>query len=67
MLVKINKKPIEVKEESEESTFDPVYLCVSVTGFALILWLVDYVCFTFFFYHPFPFMSSIGAVLSWLF
>jgi len=67
MLVKINKKPIEVKEESEERTFDPVYFCVSMTGFAFIFWLVDYVVFTFFFIHPFPFMSSVAEVVRWIF
>lgn len=62
MLVKINKKPIKIKEESGESTFNLGYFCVSMTGFGLIIWLVDYVCFTFFFYHPFPLVSTI---LSW--
>ncbi|UTC25182.1 hypothetical protein Bfsp1_26 [Cytobacillus phage Bfsp1] len=67
MLVKINKKPIKVEEESEVTTFDPIYFCVSVTGFGAILWLVDMVCFTFFFYHPFPFMVSVAKVISWFF
>ena len=67
MLVKINKKPIVVEEDTTESNFDPIYFCVSVTGYGAILWFVDYVCFTFFFFHPFPFMSTIAGVFSWLF
>ena len=67
MLVKINNKPVQVTEEPEASTFNPGYFCVSVTGFGLILWLVDYVCYIFFYYHPFPLMAKIAEAIQWIF
>lgn len=71
MLVKINKKPIDVMDEDkEEKDFDPIYLCVSTIGYILAMFIMDMVCYTFFYVHPFPFLSwlfnLIGGVLAWL-
>lgn len=67
MVLKINSKPIKVVEDTEEDKgFDPVYFTVSCLGYGLALWIMDYVCYTFFYIHPLPFISWIGGVLSWL-
>jgi hypothetical protein len=66
MLVTINKKPIEVKEEPETPTFSPVYLTVSTIGFTLILYLMDYICNIFFFIHPLPWIQFVGHIISFL-
>lgn len=65
MLININNKPIKV-EEKPESTFSPVYLAVSTTGYLFILYLLDYVCYTFFYYHPLPWIMWVGKLLSFL-
>jgi hypothetical protein len=72
MVAKINGRPIQVVEkDEEEKDFSLVYFLVSGSGYLMCFWLLDYVCSIFFFYHPFPFISTvarwIGAVLSWLF
>lgn len=65
MVVKINSKPIKIEEEpKQEHTFNPVYLAVSTIGFALILWIMDYVCYTFFYIHPIPWIVWVGKVIS---
>jgi hypothetical protein len=66
MLVKINDKPIKV-EEKEEIPIDYIYLTIVTIGYALIFWIVDYVIFTFFLYHPFPFISWITNVIKFIF
>ena len=61
MLIKLNKKVIDVTdEEKEEKDFDPIYFSISCIGYGLVLWIMDIVCYSFFYIHPFPF-------LSWLF
>lgn len=65
MLININNKPIRVKPETEEQKeFSPVYLAVSTSGFLSILWIMDYMYFTFFFKHPFPWIVWVGKILS---
>jgi hypothetical protein len=66
MLVKINDKPIKV-EEKEETSIDYIYLTISTIGYFMIFWIVDYIVFTFFFYHPFPFVKWITNIISFLF
>jgi hypothetical protein len=71
MLVKLNNKPIDVVEDNEkDKEFSPVYLCVSGVGYVLVLFIMDMVCHTFFYIHPFPFLTwlfkLIGGVLAWL-
>lgn len=67
MLLKINQKPIHVKEDTEEEKdFSPVYLGVSCVGYGLILALMDYICYIFFYFHPFPFISWLGGIVQWL-
>jgi hypothetical protein len=66
MLIKINKKPIEVSEEPETESKSFIYYCINYTGYALILYLLDYVCYTFFYYHPLPWITFIGKILSFL-
>jgi hypothetical protein len=61
MLIKLNNKPIDVVEDNEEEKEKSlVYWGVSTVGYVLVLWIMDMVCYTFFYIHPFPF-------LSWLF
>jgi hypothetical protein len=70
MLIKINNKPIRVVEEDEEQKdFSIVYFTVSSVGYLLVLWIMDYVCYTFFYVHPLPFVSAffhwLGVVWQW--
>lgn len=72
MVVKINKKPIQIVDpEEQEKDFSIVYFSVSCAGYFMALWILDYVCSVFFFHHPFPFISTvakfIGGVLAWIF
>jgi hypothetical protein len=46
MVVKINSKPIVVKEE-EVKKIDWVYLSVTVIGYGLILWIMRLAAITF--------------------
>jgi hypothetical protein len=39
MVIKINNKPIQVKED-KDSEFDPVLLAVTCVGYGLIFWLI---------------------------
>ena len=66
MLIKINNKPIEVKEESEESTFSPVYLTVSLTGYFFILYLLDYISIIFLGHSTLPIIKSIGDTIVYI-
>jgi hypothetical protein len=71
MLVKLNKKVIDVVEDNEkEKEFDPIYFTVSCVGYGLVLFIMDIVCYTFFYTHPFPYLTwlfkGIGVILSWL-
>jgi hypothetical protein len=71
MLVKLNNKPIDVVEDNEkEKGFSPVYFTVSCVGYGLVLFIMDMVCYTFFYIHPFPYLvwlfKLIGGVLAWL-
>jgi hypothetical protein len=45
MVVKINNKPIRVKED--EKRIDWVYLSVTVIGYGLIFWIIRLVAITF--------------------
>jgi hypothetical protein len=45
MVVKINGKPIKVKEE--EKRIDWVYLSVTVIGYGLIFWIIRLAAITF--------------------
>lgn len=72
MVIKINSKPIQVVEETEEEKdFSLVYFLVSCTGYVFALWMMDYVCSVFFYIHPLPFIHTLGAwvaaVLAWAF
>lgn len=46
MVVKLNGKPIKVKED-EEKSFDWVYFAVTCIGYGLILWIVRLAAITF--------------------
>jgi hypothetical protein len=46
MVIKINGKPIQVKEE-EESEFSWVYLVVTCIGYGLIIWILRVAAMTF--------------------
>ena len=66
MVVKLNQKPIVVRDDdNEDKDFSPVYLAVSTLGYLLIFWIMDYSCFVFFGIHPFPFLKFIGGLFSW--
>ena len=41
MVIKINGKPVQVKEE-EEKEFDPILFGMTVVGYGLIFWIVWY-------------------------
>jgi hypothetical protein len=41
MVIKINGKPLQVKEE-EENEFDPILFGVTCVGYGLIFWIVWY-------------------------
>ena len=67
MLITINKKPILVQEESqEEPDKSLIYYGVSYTGYLLILYIMDYVCYTFMSIHPLPWITFIGKILSFI-
>jgi hypothetical protein len=66
MVVKINSKPIQVMEEEEKERIDWLYLSVTIVGYGLIAWVVDYMCFSFFYVHPLPFISKMGGVVTWI-
>jgi hypothetical protein len=68
MVIKLNKKPIVVKDEdAEEKDFSPVYFGVSCVGYAFILWIMDYSCYLFFGIHPFPFLNFLFKFLGVIF
>lgn len=46
MVVKINGKPIQVKEE-EEKDIDWIYLAVTCVGYGLIIWIIRLAAITF--------------------
>lgn len=67
MLVKINKKPIQILElDEEKKDFGIVYFSVSCAGYFMVLWIMDYVCSVFFFYHPFPIVSTVAKFIGGL-
>jgi hypothetical protein len=68
MVVKLNNKVITVNDEPMEDKESSLpYFMVSCCGYSLILWIMDYVCFTFFSIHPFPFLSGvIHNISGWI-
>lgn len=61
MVVKLNSRVIDVVEEDKEEKEKTItYWCVSSVGYVLVLFIMDMVCYTFFYIHPYPF-------LNWLF
>lgn len=77
MVVKINNKPIQVRQE-EDSEFSWTYLCVSTFGYGLVLYMMDFVARIFIGTSPMPWLHNtvgfiihvinyIGAWVSWLF
>lgn len=46
MVVKINGKPIQVKEEEDEG-IDWIYLAVTCIGYGLIIWILKVAAMTF--------------------
>lgn len=68
MLIKINKKPIPVEPDTAtDQPFNPVKLCVSVIGYFLCLYLMDYISYIFFYKHIFPIIHTIGSFIGGLF
>jgi hypothetical protein len=60
MSVKINQKPIVVREDNgKEKDFSLIYFTVSCIGYFMVFWILDYCCFTFLGVHPFPFIKWI--------
>jgi hypothetical protein len=63
MVVKLNSKPIMVRDEDNGvKDFSSVYFAVSCIGYTLALWVLDYSCFLFFGIHPFPYIKWIGGL-----
>jgi hypothetical protein len=46
MVVKINGKPVQVKEE-EETEFSWIYMMVTIVGYGLIIWILKVAAATF--------------------
>jgi hypothetical protein len=63
MLVKINKKPIHVTDETDTEGISWVYMTVSSIGYLLILTLMDYSCYLFIGKHIFPFLGWLTKLL----
>jgi hypothetical protein len=68
MVIKLNKKVLTVDDETKEDKEKTIpYFLVSCTGYGLILWIMDMVCNTFFFIHPFPFLSILlHSISGWI-
>jgi hypothetical protein len=67
MVVKINKKPIKVVDQSEETKETTwVYTSVSCVGYLMAIWLLDYYFYVFFYIHPIPFVAWLGKVIFWI-
>jgi hypothetical protein len=66
MLIKINKKPIIVEEESDDEGIDYLYLGVSSLGYLLILSLMDYSSYLFIGKHIFPFIAWLTKLLLFI-
>lgn len=66
MVVKINNKPVQVRSEEDKEGIDWVYLGVTVTGYSLLVYVLDYAAAIFVGIHPFPFIKFVGVILSWL-
>lgn len=66
MLIKINKKPIVVEEETDKEGVDWVYMIVTCCGYLLVLCLLDYSSYLFIGKHIFPFLQPIIKMLLWV-
>jgi hypothetical protein len=66
MLININKKPIKIEEEPEQKPISIPYLITASTGILLCLWIMDLVCYTFFYIHPFGFTLFITKLFAWI-
>lgn len=67
MVVKINNKPVHVTTDEEDKGIDWLYVCISTSGYAFLLWFLDYVCYTFFYIRAIPGIHWIGDIISWIF
>lgn len=63
MVIKINKKPVQVKKD-EKKPVDKLYLTVSGLGTFIILWVMDSLGRIMLGTSPFPFTHIIDWVLS---
>lgn len=67
MVVKINKKPITVTDETaSDKNIDWVYIGVSTAGYVGLFSLLDYACYTFFYIHPIPLIQYVTSFIMWL-
>lgn len=68
MVIKINSKPIQVKEDDEEPWYSKInwmYIFISLTGYLLGFYVLDLAAWNFLSVHPFPFTKFVGVILSW--
>lgn len=66
MVVKLNGKPVQVKEKEDKLGIDWVYLGISGLGTLLGLYVVDLAAVSFLGVHAFPFIKFVGVILKWL-
>lgn len=66
MVVKLNGKPIRVREKEDDKGIDWLYIGMSCTGLLLLLWVVDLAALSFLGVHAFPLIKYVGVILQWL-
>lgn len=66
MVTKINGKPIRVEEKEDKDGIDWVYVGITVCGYSMIFYVLDFAASIFLGVHPFPFIHFVGGILSWL-
>ena len=64
MLIKVNNKPLVIKEEPEQDGNPAIHLTMLVTTFFFSLYLLDYVSYLFVGYSPFPIIRSIVTFIG---
>lgn len=67
MVVKINKKPIKVRDEEDKDGTDWVNIVLGIAFGFVSLGIINDMAYRFMYIRPYPFLNWIGDLLRWLF
>lgn len=65
MVIKINNKPLLVKEKDSKNKITPVWIAGMTWTFASMVYAIDYTTHLYLHFHPFGFIKFMGVFYKW--